>query len=408
MPFPTKEELLALWRRTTPRPILDSIAGKPGEEVYFVPAAVMAYLGLKLDSALRQLYFSTAQGPSFALGELTLYWDADLPCRLRFEAFQLTWWGLKHGGKTLVPYLNTNPEPIEIDPGAVEKSLTLPVRAARAGADQDVWAKCLTVPFHHGVHTGEGASVSEFTITAGEEKFTARDLFRIVQVYPTPGGNPISRQITEVDEDGNATVLDAFPALPGIVSWEVIDLAEAGLYGENEADIVGGNFYNLDLLSRDRFARRKFGESDELLRLRSRQLADSVSPAAITRALKRLLQTLAPGYAATFKDCLGDPEMAGFGSLTADTTEGLAPNKYWMFGPDPRANPALIISRQNYRAYFRVVVPAFDPPPPSWEDEEADRARAYKIIGDTLQALVAGGVRWTMRPDVWPSGSQIE
>lgn len=105
--------------------------------------------------------------------------------------------------------------------------------------------------------------------------------------YDCPG--PFSRTTTEVVEGAIDTIVQLSTALSTTDSTFVFDpfmrCAQAG-------DVTGGADGVLDGLAEDAGTARRPNESDDLLRFRIRSLPDTVSPAALRRALAAVFEAL--------------------------------------------------------------------------------------------------------------------
>lgn len=86
--------------------------------------------------------------------------------------------------------------------------------------------------------------------------------------------------------DPNTATLEAstFAADASAATAEVLELIDLGLSGELETPTTGGRHAELDMIGRERNQGRAAGESDDDYRNRVCNLADTVSPGAVTRA----------------------------------------------------------------------------------------------------------------------------
>ena len=439
MAWPDKDSFLALWRRTTPRVLTDAVEGRPGEEIYQSQAAVYAYLSQKFEALVGQMRFSKAEGANSAAGTAKLHFDEGFETALVFPPKTLTVWGVKHGGKNLVPYQNSGAlvvaptqealdglaDPIEVygydnipKPAEITSSpVAFAVEAVKPGMDQDLLAGKLCVFSKDGERSGSKAAISfngtgietRLDLYQSEGSFAEGDRFRIIEITGAPVGHEdligTTRIVHRVYVSGvvpTATVAWVMPPFDVVgtvqgFSWVLRDLDEIGLYLSNDDDIIGGNFFWLDLHASNRGIRRVKGEDDATLFTRATRLMDTISPPAIERMLRRLMKKLAPGYNALFIDVLTDPEICAFFSETGDGADYPAADPYFAILTDPRDDPALMYTRAKARGYFRVHVPAFDPLPSGWT--AADRRRVYRSIYDTVEKIKAEGIQWDMIVD---------
>jgi len=382
-----------LWRRSTPPEIVALIENKPGFEIYQMQAYVFAYLGRKLDNLLSQMRANDASGPEHATGKAKLIIPEDFPFAFSFAPYKLTLWGLKHGGKNLVPYHNT--ETVAFTYGSGVTEIEFDVKAVRPGIDQDILKGKLCVLFANGENKGSGKALSSTRVSCTTGIFSSKDVGRIIKLSDARGltDDVAYRQISSIAADGSYCVL--YSAMPTIfydrivnLDWEVLDLADLGLMVTNDADIEGGNFYMLDLILQDQEVYRMKGETDAQYLSRAKTQKDTVSPPAIQRALDRIMLKCAPGYSAVLDDVMTDPINTAFFS---DTGDELTENT--LIFDDPRDNPAQMCSLKESHGFFLVKVPVFA------DKTDAEKAFIYGSIYATVENIRMGGVSWEMIQD---------
>jgi hypothetical protein len=392
MTYPDSDSLLDLFQRITPDELWRQMEGKPGSEIYVAQAAMFGYLSGKVRSVLEQRLTMSADGAEYANGDVDLSLASGAGVSLSFDTYGLTLYGVKHGGKTLVPYLNT--ESISLNPGGDQ---TANFRAARPGLDQDVLENRLVVIGRNGSasnpKSGSGGiiTVPYTTVTGSFDKW---DVGRVLEIVTSTGGalDGERRQIASVTAAGYAVVSPAFSSGALSVTWRVLDLADVGLRSSNPADITGGNFPMLDLAVSDYDMKRKTGETDAQLRERRRILRDTTSPAAIRRALKRVMRRYAPGYECQLVNVLGGPEMRATLHVTGDDL-----TDHTAILDDPRDRPAWMRTRSTFRGHFVVRVPEWEPLPA--DITASQKKLTYKAIYDAMDTVRGYGVTFELKQD---------
>jgi len=124
------------------------------------------------------------------------------------------------------------------------------------------------------------------------------DLFDASQVGAfirwTSGANRDAgpRRITAFTDENTITVDGASLAAGTNNAFEIIDLNELGLSAELDGDLSGGIYAWLDQIGGERGLGRYFSEDDDAYRDRITKVPDLVSPAAVYRAISRILTPL--------------------------------------------------------------------------------------------------------------------
>jgi len=384
MSWPTRESLKALLSRILPSFVFTSITEYSGKEIVQAQTAMVEYISSKLQRLFAQALLKDAESGEYATGRATLSWPDSLDVKLHFDALELTLYGIKNGGKNLVPYVNL--KAIEIEPEDTSP-LTIDVRAARMGMDQDILKKRLIrfaryQDYKSGSATILGVSGTYYiTPDEGETAFTDADVGRVLKITVSNPVDqlPMLRRIASV-AGGVATVtgIEGGPAC----SYQIADLNEYGLRIVNDADIIGGNFPMLEMHGQSLGLRMALDESDDQFKTKVKVSQDKISPNALKRSLKRIMKAHAKGYDAYFVDCFEGPETCAFASEFDDFAEDEEFDPLVGIFDDERDRPSTMLELAKSRGYFAVRVPSFDPLPDGIT--EADTMRIYNAVYQSM------------------------
>lgn len=191
----------------------------------------------------------------------------------------------------------------------------------------------------------------DWTILAGT--FLVRVRVTAITAITT---EPLVSQVHTFDQD-------PIVADPGPIVWAVLDWADLGFEIDDLTAPTGGRDDDLKLLANERGVEQQPNENDDTFRKRASRLADAVSPAAIRRAVNRVLGPL--GLRGTAVD-------PGLNPVVADTSEGraAAPSggftgffwdrdfwDYFQTGDAFPTDPNLLLLGPDYRYFFWVLVP---------------------------------------------------
>lgn len=304
MPFPawTAAEFLALWRRlfpaeyTTP---LETEADGEGADVVAAFAALYARLDRAEHDTFERYYLlpHTLQTGPEASGAV----HADGVVRILRappvdQAIELV-----AGTVLRAVYLDTRGaerlgpryelmEPVVFAAGDLGP-IAVPVRAQRPGVAGDVVAGSIRLFDELGTSeiedaTSAGGDVVENLGT--RDRFTAGMLGRFLLFDSGPNAGALLR-IVSVDESAQSVVV-AGTVLAGAGDARVMEFGDVGLSVEQLADVDGGADAWLDAIGADRRVHRRLGEGDDAYRERIAELPDVVSPDAIERIARRILE----------------------------------------------------------------------------------------------------------------------
>jgi hypothetical protein len=175
-------------------------------------------------------------------------------------------------------------------PAGVLGPISAPVACLRVGYQGNVPANTVvrfqplgtaSVP----ATVGAGNAVTD---TGVPDRFQASFVGRYVRFVGGLNSGTVPRRVLSF---GLGTIVVDGPALafPDTSTVEVEEWADLSITLAQPAPMAGGRHGWLDAIAEDRGTSRQFGETDEDLRLRLTNLADVVSPAAISRAAARVL-----------------------------------------------------------------------------------------------------------------------
>lgn len=182
--------------------------------------------------------------------------------------------------------------------------VTVAVTAERVGYQGNVPAGSVSAFAERGRATIVGATVEAGNVlrdTGVPDRLTEGMVGQYVRLVGGLNGGTTPRRIISVTQ-GTPTsfaVIDG-PALVApdtLTQAEVEEFADLGLVVEQSTETLGGRHGWLDAIGRDRNTGRAPGEGDEAYRLRLSSLDDVVSPAAVLRAVARVLTPLGIGFA---------------------------------------------------------------------------------------------------------------
>lgn len=319
----TKEELLALWRRSMDPEYTEALEREldgRGVDVIAAIAAVMERASDAAQRSMQAMYLKAhstqtddpSSGEQRAVGSISIF-RRQLMGGTIFLAI----------GDVLVVRLR-NTEGVWIDgveleltsaafiPSATEGPTTADVRAVRPGFQGNVPAGRLAAFVQRGrasvplTQTDVALGTVEDTASVGgdvPDMFTADMVGRFFRFADGPNASMPAYRIvgftpTDGSTVGNVITLDRNDwqevVAPG-TTGSVVEIADLGIDAE-VIDLSAGRHGELDMLAGERGQGRAAGEDDETLRRRTGDLVDVVSPDAIVRTVSGILDPLGVGF----------------------------------------------------------------------------------------------------------------
>lgn len=304
----TYDELLAVWRA-----LVTSAYGRPLEEEAegqgFDPVSATARLLERVSEAVElttQAYYLRPHSTQLALpasGGRFAFADAEIrrvqgaaSVDLTFVAGTLVrtqWEGPT--GPVDGPLFVLNAD-VTLAAGAF--SVVAELRASRVGAVANVRQRCFRGFAELGRAEVPSVAVSGNTLTTTPalDRITRAMVGRYV-AFPSASLNALAgaRRILSVTTlpDGSATVVvDGAALVAETTMVHVLELADLGVELVATSDATGGAYPVLDEIGLERVVPRRAGENDADYRERIAELADTISPGAMTRIATRILSPL--------------------------------------------------------------------------------------------------------------------
>jgi hypothetical protein len=280
--------------------------------------------------------------------------------------------------------------------------VTIEVEASRVGYAYNLEAGSITLFQALGESEIEDATISGTTLTNGgnRDRLSESMLGRFVFFDTGPNAGGIAR-IVGVSASLQTAILDRALSA-GTGDARVLEFADLGLTVEQPAELSGGRDGWLDAIGIDRRVYRRTGEDDEAYRLRVCELPDSISPAAVLRAARRILDPLGIRFA--LKETRDPDSWPGF-VLDIDPFDVLNEFGGWVGGCEILTAFVLCVSADNALDAFGLVYDeAPSPGQAAWDKEAFDGysvgyVSALASLYDAIEAIRAAGVCWTLALD---------
>lgn len=138
-------------------------------------------------------------------------------------------------------------------------------------------------------------------------------------------------------------------------SWQILRWAEdLGLFCSNELSPRGGRAPTLQEIGFERGLHQEANETEEAFRRRVFEIADTISPSAVRRAVNRVLaRTNREGYVRE----VGRLDFRGV-FYDGDPSSSYADDAFFYDEPDPRVRPLHVaLSYEEFRGFFLVEIP---------------------------------------------------
>lgn len=346
---PTKENFLELWRRIFPDGFTDpieTVANGQGFDVPSLQAAIFERASDAIATSFQAYYLkphSTQTRPSAAAGafavgtiEISRTAPADSEITLQQGVEVVATLDTSTGGVVEIARYRLTEDVVLAsgDLGPVVAS----VRAIDVGYTANIVAGKIQAFVLRGRAEvlGTVESVSTIRDTRGAiipllqgDHFTEGQPGQYISIQGLTSGPTAFRRIVAVTQGTPTSVAQIDPPLAaGDVGEEplvqVLEFEDLGLTIEQPDAILGGVTAMLDAIARDRGQGRVTGEGDQALCDRLVGLEDIISPAAIRRAITRILSPLGINFVlketrdvATLKGFVFDVDPWDFGSISA-------------------------------------------------------------------------------------------
>lgn len=308
-----KEQLLELWQRVLPRsytaPIKEERSGR-GMDVPCLQARIWELFCENLEVSQQAYYLlphstqtrpesagaAKASGVVYVKRAAPVTGDIILPAGTAFEARVTD----SYGASLLVGiYLSTAPVLLPEGDGA---PILVPVEAQFPGYTGNIVAGLITNARPRGraevpaTITAVGTAQQIIDPTTINDRWTVESLGRLMRLSGTlaseNAGDP--RRVVSFTDSTPQVIsfdppLDDAADVGATVVVEIEELEDFGITVTQPQPITGGVGGTLDAIATDRNQGRVAGETDDELRFRLSELADTISPAAIERVLDCIL-----------------------------------------------------------------------------------------------------------------------
>jgi hypothetical protein len=282
--------------------------------------------------------------------------------------------------------------------------VTVTVEASRTGFAKNLEAGSITLFQAFGTAEIQSATVTAPLTTVANlgtrDKLDAGMVGRFLLFDTGPNAGTLAR-IDGVNQPGQTAELDR-PVLAGVGDARVMELVDLGLSVAQPTSLAGGTDPWLDAIGADRRVFRVAGELDDPYRDRVCELPDTISPAAINRIARRILDPL--GIRFVVKETRDPALWPGF-VWDVDPFDVLGDFQGYVGGCEIVTAFVICVSGDNglgdfgltYDVASTPVLTAWDMA--AWDGESTGWSAGLKALWDAVNAARAAGVCFTIALD---------